>query len=67
MNDSILTIEQMSMNLIFDLLIAFFGLGKFAVCHSSLCFFVSELYSKAKDLSPVGTFSENLGHVQCIQ
>ena len=52
-----LSIKQMSMHLIFDMLIlAFFSLGKYAVCYPKLCLFVSGLYSEIQESSSVITF-----------
>ena len=59
---SSMTKKQMNIDLIFYLLcLAFFGYGKFLVCHSSLQHFVLSLYSKIQLLFPVITYIKNSG------
>jgi len=54
--------KQMNINLNLDLLIlAFLEQGEFAVCHSQLWRFVSGLYSKIHDSSPVIMWLKNSG------
>ena len=69
MNNTLTVEKQISMDLIFDLLIdAFFGRGELLVCHSELCPLVSGSYSKIHDSLPVMTcFEKNLRHFRCVQ
>ena len=56
MNNTLTVENQISMDLIFDLIIlAFFGRGELLVCHSELCRLVAGSYSKTHDSSPVMT------------
>ena len=54
--------KKMSIDLILDLpILAFFGPGEFAVCHSQLWRFVLGLYCKIHDSSPLITRLKNSG------
>jgi hypothetical protein len=56
MNNTLTSKKQISVDLIFDLLIlAFFGHGELLLCHSELCRLVSGSCSKIHDSSPVMT------------
>jgi len=51
MNNTLTVENQISMDLIFDLIIlAFFGRGELLVCHSELCRLVAGSYSKIHDV-----------------
>jgi len=60
--------KQISMDLIFDLLIlAFFRRGELLMCHSELCHLVTGSYSKIQDSAPVMTCLKKFRHFRCVQ